>query len=247
LLLRGAREFVLIVAGVMVALFADGMMEERAERQLLSGYLEDVRAEIEANDYTIANLGSNLIPRKLRSLERINAFLSDPNGPVSDTAALFGNLAQSAATIRPWLTTDRYTALRSSGSLRLLRDANLAAALANFYEEPTVLFGQAEDSRGRYMEIVNEVIPFELADDLNRARSYASRREDPDSIPIPGLGAAPDYERALVELRSRVDDLRRHIGSEAAYAAAYLYSFARYTGDQELLLGWLDDHEDGAG
>ena len=226
-LTRGLVEFALIMVGVLGALLVDALREEAQERRILDEALRDVAVEIEGNAFTINNLRTGAIARKLEALTRVDAFLSDPDIPVLDTTALMSDLVTSARIIRPWLVDDRYDALRSSGMLRLLRDSELAGDLASFYELPEILFTIADQSRGRYLEAVNEIVPMEMADEVNQVRGYVPSSIR-DTMTVPGLGGAPDYAAAVRDLRARAEELRILARSEAAYGAGYLFAFARY-------------------
>lgn len=238
-LARGPVEFALIVVGVLAALLVDALREEAQERRILDEALSDVAAEVEGNAFTINNLRTGVIARKLEALARVAAFVSDPDIPVLDTTALMGDLVTSARVIRPWLIDDRYVALRSSGMLRLLRDSELARELASFYESPEILFTIADQSRGRYLEVVNEIVPMEMADEVNQLRGYvpSSLR---DTMTVPGLDGAPDYASAVRDFRARAEELRVLARSEAAYGAGYLFAFARYMWAREQTLESLE-------
>ena len=87
---------------MLVALFVDNAREELEERRVLSDYLGDVAAEIQSNSLTIDIMEQRLLPQKAESLERVVAFLRDPDGAPVDTTALLADLVLSAGPIRPW-------------------------------------------------------------------------------------------------------------------------------------------------
>lgn len=68
--LKGLRELVVIVAGVMIALFADGLREDWEEHRILSQYLGDVAAEIRSNGRTLDIVETRVLPEKADALAR---------------------------------------------------------------------------------------------------------------------------------------------------------------------------------
>ena len=226
---RGLRELVVIVAGVLVALGVDSLREDAADRRIMEEYLRAVAEEVRFNGRTLAYMHEDLLPRKMAALERVIAFLEQPNALVTDSAAFFEDLATSAKTVRPWLTSDRYESMRSSGTLRLLRDPNIAAGLAWYYRAPDVLFPAADEQRGGFLAAVNQLIPHQLADDLSQTRGYA---QEPQELIL----GDPSFAASLRSVRERRLELLALARSEAAYAASYSYSLSRFRSDSEALL-----------
>lgn len=236
---KNLREFMLIVTGVLVALFIDTLREEHQERRILDDYLRDVAAEIAQNEYTLGAMRDGLLPDKLAALDRVLAALAAPTVLVADSAALLRDLATSSWSVRPWLISDRYEALRSSGQLRLLRDSGIASALAGFNEAPTVLFPLAEELRGDYAVLVHSLLPPALASELSPVRLYL------EDMPIPPPTVAVAYEDVWQELRRQREILRAGARGEIAYATAYGYALARYQEEfgfvLEILEPWRPD------
>jgi len=222
LMRRNLREFVLIVTGVLVALFIDTLREGYQERRILDDYLQDVAAEIEQNDYTLRAMRDGLLPQKLAALDRVLEAFDDSTILVTDSAAFMHDLAASAWSVRPWLISDRYEALRSSGQLRLLRDTRIASSLAGFHEAPTILFALADELRSDYLVRVQTVLPPEMANELSPVRNYL-----PEGPPPKG-GEQVEYREIWTELRRRRGELREGARSELAYATAYRYALLRY-------------------
>jgi hypothetical protein len=220
---RLLAEGLVIVVGVLLALFVDGVREERLERRMLAEALGDVAVEIEDNSGTLSRVQEWQFPRKVESLERVIRVLSRDDA-VGDTLAFIRDLAISTQSIRPWLVDDRYQALRSSGQLRLVRDRTVAFALADFNRAPEVLFGLADEIRGDYRKVVHEILPPELALDLSPLEGYV-----PDYMSAPAwFEGSPDYSRTLREFRLRGDELLALAQNEAAYVAAHGHALNRY-------------------
>jgi hypothetical protein len=231
-------EGIVIVVGVLSALFVDGIREERMERRMLAESLADVAAEIESNSSTLQRVQERQVPNKTRSLERVIRVLRGDD-PIADTLAFIQDLAGSTRSIRPWLVDDRYEALRSSGQLRLIRDQTVANDLSDFHRAPAILFGMADEIRGDYRKVVHEVLPPELALELSQLKGYA-----PSGMRArPWLQGAPDFSRTMSDVHRRKDELLALAQNEAAYVAAYSHAVIRYRWEMsailELLEPWL--------
>ncbi len=96
---RKLSEFAVMVIGVLVALFVDGVREDIQERSILSEYLGDVAYEIECTDRTLNRMQS-LLPDKMESLGRTVALLDDPAFEVADGRAFFADLVLSGLIVR---------------------------------------------------------------------------------------------------------------------------------------------------
>jgi len=228
-------EGLVIVIGVLSALFVDGIREERLERRMLAESLGDLVVEIEDNSVTVGRVQERQIPSKVRSLERVIRVLRGDDR-IADTLAFIQELAKSTRSIRPWLVDDRYQALRSSGQLRLVRDRAVASELGDFNRAPAILFGLANEIRGDYRKVVHEILPPELALDVSQLEGYA-----PDYMPTPvWFEGSPDYARTLRDLHGRENEFLALAQNEVAYVAAYAHAVNRYRHEMAAVLGVLD-------
>ncbi|UCC24541.1 MAG: hypothetical protein JSU98_12475 [Gemmatimonadales bacterium] len=138
---RLAGEFLVIVVGVLVALFVDGLREDRRERgyerQVLDAVAADLRANLE--DLAQAERGANFRRRAaIETLLRIDGASQPPGAaPDADLAELgAGNLLASLALIRVF---DPHTAglvsLEASGAYGLIRDPSVRGAVLEYYSK----------------------------------------------------------------------------------------------------------------
>ncbi len=236
---RRLGEFAVVVIGVLVALFVDGVREDLQERRTLADYLGDVAFEIECADRTLDTMQNTALPLKMESLGRTVALLSDPAFEVENVIGFLADLTNSGSTVRPWLTNDRYQALRNSGSLRLLRDSDVSIGLADFYEAPGILFRLAEEQRGNYQATLNGFVPVQVADEMSPLRNYAG------DVPIATVEGTPGV--VISEIGRLVQDVREHrseflveLRKEAAYGVAIGYALARYQRDLEQMITLLE-------
>ena len=237
---RRLSEFAVIVVGVLVALFVDGIREDVQERRILADYLGDVAFEIECTEGTL-DLMQGALPMKMESLGRTIALLSDPSFTVAaeDGRGVLTDLVQGGRTVRPWLTSDRYQALRNSGSLRLLRSSDVSFRLADFYQAPEILFRQAEEQRGDYRVMLNGFVPIQVADEMSPLRAYAPDASIPTVDGTPAVVAA-ELTRLLQDLRDHRSELLIELRKEAAYGVAVSYALARYRRDLDRMLAVLE-------
>ena len=241
---RRLGEFAVVVIGVLVALFVDGVREDLQERRTLADYLGDVAFEIECSERTLDIIQNTALPAKMESLGRTVALLSDPAFEVENVIGFLTDLTNGGRTVRPWLTNDRYQALRNSGSLRLLRDSDVSTRLADFYEGPGILFRLAEEQRGNYQTTLNGFVPVQAADEMSPLRNYA-----PD-VPIATVEGTP----GISEIGRLVQDVRDHrseflveLRKEVAYGVAIGYALARYQRDLEQTITLLEPWRPSAG
>jgi hypothetical protein len=143
-------EFLIVVAGILVALAVDEWRQGREELRILNESLAGVATEIHNNISTVERVQNKAMSRKMQGLETVIRFLSDPNAKADDPEVLLLAFAMSANGATPWIVNDRFEALRNSGNLRLLRNDELAADLTGAYEGPHVLFSQVERIQGTY-------------------------------------------------------------------------------------------------
>lgn len=231
-----ATEFLIIVAGILAALAVDQWRQDREELRILNESLADVAVEIRGNISTVERIQNRALVQKMNGLGTVLRFLSDPQAPVDDLMELLKAFAVSARGATPWLVNDRFEALRNSGNLRLLRDANLVNSLVEAYEGPQVLYSQVERLQGTYPTVVNEIIPATMQVQWNPIRWYAQKSTAP-VIPDPG-----DAASAVAAIRARRVELLRLARAEAAVATGKWYALERADRDLhetlQLLARW---------
>jgi hypothetical protein len=125
-------EGVVIVAGVLLALAADGWMEEREERRLEDSYWAELRADLVQADSLLevaAQFASDRQDGALLVLDAVQGTLSDT---VSAKALVYGMSMGNALYIPP-VPEDTWNEIVSEGRLHLLRDPPLRRDIAAFY------------------------------------------------------------------------------------------------------------------
>lgn len=115
---KTAREFLLLVVGVLAALTAEGWVSERGDRELARTYLADLRTDLEADSATQARL-IRIIDNKIEWLDALLADLNE-TGPRLDPAEQLVGLNTAAIITTAQFAEGTYRDLVGSGNLRLL-------------------------------------------------------------------------------------------------------------------------------
>ena len=230
---RIATEFLIVVAGILVALAVDQWRQDREELRILNDSLADVAQEVRGNIRTVERIQNRALAEKMKGLETVIRFLGDTRAPVDDAPALMRAFATSTIGATPWLVNDRFEALRNSGNLRLLRNEKLANELTDAYEGPHVMLTQVERIQGAYPAVVNELIPATLQSRLSATRWYTR-----DSS-APTINDVADAASAVDEIRTRRLELLPLARGEAAVATGKWYALERTNRDLHELLKLL--------
>lgn len=226
-------EFLIVVAGILVALGVDQWRNERQEVRIAEEHLSDVTEEVRQNLCTIHRITVLAMARKFDGLQTVITFLNDPAAPVADPAALLDAFADSTRRARPWLVDNQYQALQNSGNVRLVRRLLPDMQLSGVYEAPSVLYHQVDRLQGDYPVVVNELIPAQLQQSTNVLAGYARGAH------APPLADDPDLDRAVDAIRARRVELLGLARNEAAVATASWFVLARMRSDHEELLEHL--------
>ncbi len=152
---RLLAEGVVIVAGVLLALAADGWMEEREERRLEDVYWTELRADLVQGD-SILEAASAMAARRLAGA---NLVLDATRGRLSDTVsaeALVYGMSMANGLYSPPVPRDTWDEIVSEGRLSLLQDPSLRRDIAALYRSVDLL-------REFHQEWVEYVLPYRRA------------------------------------------------------------------------------------
>ncbi len=155
---RVIGEFVLIVAGVLVALYAQELVDRRGQRTLAEEYRARLAADLESDIR-----GMETTVRFLASVEeagrRTLAWLrSDSPG---DAQTLFmAVLASERLPFTP--STATYRDLLATGNLGLIDEADLRARLSDYNRADLAFRAEAWDLPQDYRRTVRGIVPLDL-------------------------------------------------------------------------------------
>lgn len=210
-------DFVLIVAGVLVALFAQGFVDRRGDAALADEYLERLLADVQSDSTILAFRVQFFRGVRARGLETLAWLASDAPG---DEQVLVGAyLAAERWTFQP--ASGTYEDLKSSGNLRLIDDLELRSLLSDYYAE---LLQRREvwNLPGEYRSTVRGIVPLILQEHVSRG----CVEEGAPAIPATPLDrvsgqCAPSGAHSQA-IRSSLAELRR--APQLSIALRYLLS-----------------------
>lgn len=163
-------ETLVVVLGVLIALSLDDYWTDRQERELELQYVDriiaDVRADIDYVDNTIRDLWI----QKLQILDAIAPIVRGNEPIPGDLESFLRNVALGGiggASSTRWVTSTTFDDLRSTGNLRLIRDAELRRKIARYYDDFDTLYSRARDRKSGYVSYVHSLLPAELREDMN--------------------------------------------------------------------------------
>lgn len=152
-------EFLIIVVGILVALFVDRWNEARKENELERRYLESLIVDLETDVQRIAGLDTLTLTRvaaATRLLSAIGVDTSQPDGfsttddwrrqanSMADTMALERAVDWTGRVFRLEIASPTFDELTSTGNLRVIANPNLRRRLSEYYR------------RLDYVEFVND-------------------------------------------------------------------------------------------
>lgn len=219
-------EFALIVLGVLVALAVDEWQEERKDAQFLTGQLESIVSEIDANLFTIQRIRTGAIPSKMNALEQVIGTLENPDPRIGDLDALLSELAYASRDTEPWFTRDRFDALRSSGNFRIIGNRELEDDVSDVYNGVDVLLAQAERLNAGFPALVHQLLPARYQASLNPLRTYTREGVGAPAIEDPETPA--EITREILAHREEILRLAR---AESALVTAKWYALTRIDAD----------------
>lgn len=194
---RAFGEFVLIVAGVLVALAVDQYSEDRHERALETSYLLRLRDDVEASTGAIRVAAQNYL-RAEGAVRYLDSLLTTPGAVPPGGSTLY--LAADRGYDRSSLVYSRSALdeMESTGSLRLIRDPQVRKQVLSFYRWEEVFAGVLEnhDLRFRY---VARGLPFPSSSDRFHNDCPPDQHMTECDVEVPGIDEAEVWR----ELRSR--------------------------------------------
>jgi hypothetical protein len=159
----GLAELLIVIAGVLIAMAADGWLEARdlraAERASLRRLASDMQVDID-------DITGNLTRTRLGASAAIWV-MEKRGGQIPDADSLSARLTDLSRCSILDANTSEYTALKASGQLATLRDAAFRQRVVNLYEQYAYLSWLYE-SECRLMEEGFRAIDSQLEFELDR-------------------------------------------------------------------------------
>lgn len=228
----GISELVIVVAGVMIALAADGWLQQQADRALERSYLDDLISDLRADTaqlHTAIGLAADraaLGHAVLRAMDG-DTVLAPPELVVAlERQFYFASPAYSQTTMLDLLST---------GNLRLIRDRGLKRHLSEYYQTIERLEQWAENWRVIQRD-VERLMPELLPLHHREAIITASAPTAGWNGSWPPAPWAPEFSVSEAEGREILTRLRAH-----PQARARIEGMVRVQGNQHGVLTVIRD------
>ncbi|MFC1575893.1 hypothetical protein ACFL5A_04550 [Gemmatimonadota bacterium] len=217
-------EFVIIVAGVLVALGVDEWRDNLGDQRLEAEYIERLRLDLEVDTATFA-----WFEQVLEAKEAVLRDLVSEN-PIDRLQAhenLIGDLVYSEFKALPTAQTSTFRELQSTGNLKLLRNVDLRGKISEYHLGFDHISGILATPEGEYRRIFSESF-----------RGDAFRSWRIDSIP-------PDPAVLESEIRTLLahPGLEPAVNAELGYTAGMAFYLGYYSELAEALLTALGEPE----
>ena len=126
-------EFVLIVAGVLVALAADQYAETRRERTLEASYLNRLYEDVEATTESVRGVGARFLRAEL-AVRYLDSLLASPGAEPPGGSVLYLATQRASPGSLPTYFRGTLDEMESTGNLRLISDPSLRGRVLSFFE-----------------------------------------------------------------------------------------------------------------
>lgn len=202
-------EVLLIFIGVSIALAVDAWNERRLDRIAEGEYLCRLYEDF-SNDVGRLDRFSMRLERKATTLQDLLT-KSDDTLLNRDATELARDIEQSDTVSLTWIQTATFDDLQSTGNMTLIHNANLRAALSEYFRRYELMYEIFDEPIGNYKRILAGAIP---------GRAVFARRVS--NIPM----ERSDLELGLKSLRSH-PEFEPAVNAELRYTAGLL----QYTRD----------------
>lgn len=202
-----AAEFVLVVAGVLVALAVDTALENRRDKTLRDEYIERIKSDVE-DDWQALAYRLDFFAEVQKFSQQFHDWL-DADTPLDQDIVL---AAFYSAEVWPFVANDStYQDLLSTGNIRLLDDIDLRTSLADYHARATTARSGWTPTE-HYRQIIRGVIPSNIQDMMRESCPTLTRLDGvPTGFPPCDLGAV-DYaplEKLFAALKTDQDFRRK--------------------------------------
>ena len=162
-------ETLVVVLGVLIALWINDYWTSHQDRNLEQEYLLRILEDVESDIAYIDNNVFQLLNTKFEALEAIRPVVHCEQPVPEDVESFLKNVSLAAiggASSTHWVVNTTFQDLLNTGNLRLIRDSDLRRKIANYYEDFDEFFLRSRDRRTGYAAFVWTAMPGELRDDM---------------------------------------------------------------------------------
>jgi hypothetical protein len=215
-------ELILIVAGILIALYIDGWVQDRKDRDSETAYLELLRDDLELIEAELAEyieFEESIVATGKAFLDAISS--ADPSAGHRSLQGMLGEMS-----VRRTLSVDSaaYTDLTNTGNLQLIRNAELRRQLVRYFAvvERSELI--AEKNSKQYVDEVFVRYLLNAGVTINIDQSVLATVTGTNEALLETLGAQFEWPRDVILRQPRNasswDDLRRQVLFRMRIAAA---------------------------
>jgi len=168
-------EFVVIVVGVLMALWVDQLREARVNADLEMGYLKSLDTDLEADLLRFDSADAWMRRSEVAAATVLALYEGSP--PTDNAADLTMAVETAGWQYVPSITRNTIDDLRSTGNLRLIRDPALRRAISTYYATVEGISIPLADMRNRMWaqydgRVANVLGPRERLGVLQRPESF---------------------------------------------------------------------------
>jgi hypothetical protein len=163
-------ETLVVILGVLIALGLNDYWTLRQEKIFELEYLRRMQEDIGTDIELIDDFGKRLLERKMKALDAIAPVVRGNTPVPEDVESFLRNVSLGAlggASPTYWTTNTTFEDLKSTGNLRLIRNADLRRKITRYYEEFDGFHTRSRDRKTEYAKTVWSVMPAELREDMN--------------------------------------------------------------------------------
>jgi hypothetical protein len=164
-------ELLVVAVGILMAFQVDRWWEARHERETEQQYIDRLIGDLESD---VENLEGGVVAAEFRlSLARLLMDVAEsPELATQSPVDFVIAIEQAAFTYTPALTSNTFDELRSTGNLRLLRDAGLKNSLFDYY--------RFDESQRQFqsLQLMQEIRHFEFGAGVLTNKQHRQAHDD---------------------------------------------------------------------
>jgi hypothetical protein len=169
-------EIILIIIGVLFALWVDDWRANVAERKSVQAHLIGISSEIDSNRWSLHMIRDRELSDQIDSLEEVIHLLSQPEPQIDDPERFIQTLMKSAQDLTPWFTQSSFDSFRTSEDFHSDYIPGIGVELSGTYEAPNVLFHQRFAHSDAYADAISRLVPARYQRESNEMRGYVPSR-----------------------------------------------------------------------
>lgn len=200
-------EIILIVIGVLLALWVDDWRANAAERKSVQAHLIGITSEIDSNRLSLHLIRDRELPDQIDALEQVIHLLSQPEPQIDDPESFLQTLMTSAQNLTPWLTQSSFESFRTSEDFHSDYIPGIGVELSGTYEAPNVLFHQRFAHGDAYADAISRLVPARYQSENNEMRGYVPSKFT--SPVITDKEPAAEAIAAIIDNRTEIVGLAR--------------------------------------